>query len=81
MCIYGLLVLQLVYILSIKFITFDQKKKRKVFVLLVMQCVEIASYFVVVNGSYFGRIYHFFPGMNGVHQGDSLSPYLFIACM
>jgi hypothetical protein len=29
MCIYGLLVVQLVYFLSIKFLTFDKKKKRQ----------------------------------------------------
>jgi len=47
------------------------------FVHLVMQCVETASYSVVINGS----IYSFFPGMNDVQQGDPLSLYIFIICM
>jgi hypothetical protein len=46
------------------------------FVRLLIQCIEIASFFVVVNGNLYG----FFKGQYGVRQGDP-PPYLFIACM
>jgi hypothetical protein len=47
------------------------------FVHLIMRCVETVSFSIAVNGS----IYGFFPGKNGVRQGDPLSLYLFITCM
>ncbi|KAI3465941.1 hypothetical protein Pfo_022604 [Paulownia fortunei] len=43
---------------------------------LIMMCVSIVSYSLILNGEQFG----YFRPQRGIHQGDSLSPYLFIFC-
>lgn len=47
------------------------------FIHLVMQCVEMSSFSVAINGNLYG----FFPGKSGIRQEDPVSPYLFITCM
>jgi hypothetical protein len=41
---------------------------------LIMMCISTASYSVLINGEQCG----FFQASRGIHQRDSLSPYLFL---
>ena len=43
---------------------------------LIMQCICTVSYLVIINDSVNGCIHP----TRGLHQGDLLSPYLFILC-
>jgi hypothetical protein len=43
---------------------------------LVMKCVETVSFSVRVNGQFS----EFFKPTRGIHQGDPISPYLFLLC-
>lgn len=42
-----------------------------------MECISTTSYSITLNGSLFGH----FKGKRGLHQGDSLSPFLFVICL
>ena len=44
---------------------------------LIMSCVSTTSTFVLFNE---GKLEAFYPS-RGIHQGDLLSPYIFILCM
>lgn len=44
--------------------------------LLIMMCINSVSYSVLINGEQCG----YFTASRGIHQGDSLSPYLFLLC-
>ena len=43
---------------------------------LMMQCISKATYLVLINGEPYGHI----KSTRRMHQGDPLSPYLFLLC-
>ena len=46
-------------------------------VALIMECVTLVAYSLLVNGEPYGNI----KSSSGIHQGDPLSPYLFLLCL
>lgn len=43
---------------------------------MVIECIKTVSYSVILNGEPYGLIHP----SRGIHQGDSISPYLFLLC-
>ena len=49
---------------------------REKWIELIMHCITIVSYSIPVNGVAYGSI----TPMRGLHQGDPISPYIFLLC-
>lgn len=46
-------------------------------VLTIMDCVTVVKYFVIINGTSHSNI----TPLQGIQQGDHISPYLFLICL